>query len=258
MVAKTVFSVSRLAVTTLSVCGVLWFFGFLGLTDPLIKATQRAVQPLQQKLTGGLITIKLRIWQVSELYSAEQTVTTLRKERAALLSQLVTFEALKAENAALRKLIENSDRTLTKTTLATPIISFAQPALAINENAGVKPGMMLISYEQLLGFVTKVTGSEAQVSLLQSLGTQAVLAKTQSGVLGLVQGDGQRLWLREVPSDQIVTEGEIVTTAGQAGVAPQLVIGTVMSIEKNPTRATQAILLQQPNNFFELSLVELR
>jgi rod shape-determining protein MreC len=258
MAAKTVFSVSRLAITTFTVCGLLWFFGFLGLTNPLIKLTQRSLQPLQQKLTVGLIAVKLRIWQLSELYSAEQTVTTLRKERAALLSQLVTFQALQAENLALRKLIENSDRTLTKTTLATPIISFAQPALAINENAGVKPGMMLISHEQLLGFVARVNGSEAQVSLLQSLGTQAVLAKTQKGVVGLIQGDGQRIWLREVPPEQIVTEGEIVTTAGQAGVTPQLVIGTVLSVEKNPTRATQAILLQQPNNFFELSLVELR
>lgn len=258
MVAKTVFSASRLMVMTVSVSIALWFFGFLGLTEPLIRATQRVVQPVQQQLTRGLITIKLKIWQLSELYSAEQTVSVLRKERAALVSQLVAFEALKAENIALRKLIENTDRTLAKTVLATPIISFAQPALAINETAGVKPGMMLISQNQLLGFVTQINGSEAQVALLQSMGTQAVLAKTQSGVIGLVQGDGQRLWLREVPTDQKVAEGEIVITAGQAGVAPQLVIGTVMSIETNPTRATQAILLQQPTTFFELSLVELR
>ncbi len=258
MAAKTVFSVSRLAITTVSVSAVLWFFEFLGLTQPMLRITQQLVQPLQQNLTVGLVAIKLKIWQVSELYHAEQAVTALRKERADLLSQLVSFQALQAENLALRKMIENSDRTLTKTILAAPIISFAQPALAINQTTGVKPGMMLVSHEQLLGFVANVNGSEAQVALLQSVGTQPVLARTQKGVVGLVQGDGQRIWLREVPPDQIVTEGETVTTAGQAGVAPQLMIGTVLSIEKNPTRATQAILLQQPNNFFELSLVELR
>src|SRR5689334_16367378 len=111
MAAKTVFSVSRLAITTVTVSAVLWFFGFLGLTQPILRGTQYLIHPLQQKLTVGLVAIKLKIWQVSELYHAEQAVTELRKERATLLSQLVSFQALQAENLALRKLIENSDRT---------------------------------------------------------------------------------------------------------------------------------------------------
>ena len=257
MLAKSHYSVGRLGLITLGIWLVLKFLGFLGLSASLQQRIQTLTQPTQHQLTVMAVTFKLKLWQIGELYQAEQVLQQLRRDQIQLLDQAARLQALEAENQTLRKMIENSDRTLVKTIVAAPIISFAQPALAVGKQAGVTSGMMVTSHNQLLGFVATVANNQATVLLLQSTLSRPVLAKTPSGFTGLIQGDGRQIWLREIPIEQQIKVGELVTTAGQAGVSPGLIVGTVATVKADPVLATQAIQLHQPQNFFELPIVEL-
>lgn len=248
----------RSVIGTVVIWFLLVFSEFLGLTQPLSGLIQKLFNPLEHGTAQLLLQIKIGLWQIPEAWQAEQALVGLRQERAQLLAEVIRLQSIEAENKSLRQMLQNSDRTLTKSIITAPIISFAQPALAVGSQAGVQPGMMVLANEELLGFVTEVGANQAAVTLLSQATTQPVLAQTEAGVTGLVRGNDHQLALTEVPPDVTVKVGEKVSTVGQAGVSPRLFIGTVSKVETPPAAATQIIWLQQPTSFFGVAVVEVR
>jgi len=248
----------RLIWLTLGLGLTLWLLGFLGLVRPLTDRITHTYQPIQRVVIGAVIQLKIQYLQLGEIWRAEQALVELRREYISLMEETVELRAIRSENLALRKMIENTDRKLVKTKVTAPIISFAQPALGIGRDDGLSQGMMIISQNHLLGFISEVGSNQALVTLLNHPKSQPVLAETAAGVRGLVRGDGRQIWLLEVPPDKIVTAGEIVVATGQAGVTPKLILGLVSQVEVDSVAATQKILLTQPISFYELPLVEVR
>jgi cell shape-determining protein MreC len=229
------------------------FFGAWGsvrqLVEPLAVAIELPIVRLSQKSITTSRDIAL-MWQNS------QKLAALELQYSQALFDLQDLQSVRAENRELRRMLENTDRTLAKTVITAPVISFARPALLVGEADGVVDQASVVSKGTLLGFVSQVGQKSSQVTLLAENDTKPLLVQTENGVQGLLVGDGREIRLTEVPVDAKVMIGERVTTVGQQGIAKNLVIGVVGTVESLPQDAVLSITIKQLVSFFTTDIVE--
>jgi cell shape-determining protein MreC len=233
---------------------LLDFLGILALTNLRQLAINWQAQNYRAILTLTEPIIKLKqFWQL------RQKLEDLEYRYREASVQLTELEALREENQALRELLQNSDRTAETSLIAKPISSFAKPVLAIGSNSGLQLGSVVLGEGNLLGLVENVSQQQARVLLLKNMLDQGVVAKTESGVKGIVKGDGKNILLTEVASEETLNLRERVVTVGQERIGPDIFIGRILSLkEVDPAKSTQEAILQQDVNFYELSLVEVQ
>ena len=207
----------------------------------------------------AISTLVRPVTQLKEFWQLRQRLEDLEYRYREASVQLTELAALREENQALRALLENSDRALSKNLITKPISSFAKPVLAIGSDSGLQVGSLVLGQGNLLGVVEEVSQQQARVLLLKNMLEQGIVAKTESGVMGIVKGDGRNILLTEVASDETLNLRERVVTVGQEGIPPDIFIGRIISFKEiNPAKSTQEAILQQDVNFYELSLVEVQ
>lgn len=229
------------------------FFGAWGslrqLVEPLTTAIELPFVRLSQKSITTSRDIAL-MWQNS------QKLAALELQYSQALFEVQDLQSVRAENRELRRMLENTDRTLAKTVITAPVISFARPAVLVGQADGVLDQASVVSKGTLLGFVSQVGQKSSQVTLLIENDTKPLLVQTENGVQGLLVGDGREIRLTEVPVDAKVMIGERVTTVGQQGIAKNLLIGVVDSVEALPQDAVLNIKIKQLVSFFTTDIVE--
>lgn len=180
-----------------------------------------------------------------------------RYNEAAAIS--VRVAALEKENQELRKILENSDRSYRQVTISAPVISFAQSFVAVGSQSGIKPGSAVLYKGTLLGLVDEVKEKQSSVLLLAKMLDTGILVETNTGIKGLLKGNGQKILLTEIPSDAKLEIGQLVFTSSQVGLEKGLLIGRVVSIlANNQALATKTAVVEQEVNFYEVSLVEIK
>lgn len=252
---KSILKESALVVVLM--VGVL-LFEFLGVLDPVRHVGEKFALPFLELNTKIVVFLSqpYRDFQVS--HKAVRRVQDLEFKYAAASAELGELESLRAENKELRNILENSDRKLEKTILATPVVSLAQPAISVGKNAGVSVGNVVLSSQTLLGTVRSVSENQSEVGLLSQKDSQPILAKTESGVQGLVRGDGRQVLFTEVPQNEVLHENERIVTLGQKGIPRDIFIGRIRSIEVEPQSSAQKAVLEQFVTFYEVLTVEVR
>ena len=207
----------------------------------------------------AISTLVRPVTQLKEFWQLRQRLEDLEYRYREASVQLTELAALREENQALRALLENSDRALSKNLITKPISSFAKPVLAIGSDSSLQVGSLVLGEGNLLGIVEEVSQQQARVLLLKNMLEQGIVAKTESGVMGIVKGDGRNILLTEVASEETLNLRERVVTVGQEGIPPDIFIGRIISLKEiNPAKSTQEAILQQDVNFYELSLVEVQ
>ena len=207
----------------------------------------------------AISTLVRPVTQLKEFWQLRQRLEDLEYRYREASVQLTELAALREENQALRALLENSDRALSKNLITKPISSFAKPVLAIGSDSGLQVGSLVLGEGNLLGIVEEVSQQQARVLLLINMLEQGIVAKTECGVMGIVKGDGRNILLTEVASEETLNLRERVVTVGQEGIPPDIFIGRIISLKEiNPAKSTQEAILQQDVNFYELSLVEVQ
>jgi cell shape-determining protein MreC len=217
-----------------------------------------AVTPVRQvfvRIAGAGYSV----WRDAEnLPKAAEKIQDLELRLAGATVSLAELETLRKENEELRFLLENTDRTDERSVIASPIVAFSRPALAVGTARGVQIGAVVLSRNILLGQVTEVSEYESRVVLLSETASQPVLAKTSSGVAGIIVGDGRRVMLTEVSKEQTLAVGDSVMTVGQPQIEQNLLIGRVARVFNEPVASAQSAIIQQPTTFFETPVVEVR
>lgn len=233
-------------------------FEFLGLLEPMKSLGQKLTIPFLET-NSKIVTVLAQPYRNLKISrKAVRRVQDLEIKYAEVSAQLGELEALRAENKELRNLLENSDRKLQKTVLSAPIISLAQPSISVGMADGVNQGNIVIGSQTLLGTVSRVYENQSEVGLLSHLNSQPILAKTESGVQGLIIGDGKRVLLSEIPIDEEIKINDRVVTLGQKGVPRDIFIGRVRSIEREPHSSVQVAVIEQFVSFYEILVVEIR
>ena len=148
--------------------------------------------------------------------------------------------------------------------IARPPSEFDQHVvIAAGSNDGIGLDTPVVTQDGLVGRVTALTGSAAEVTLITDDESAVQARDLRSGAIGLVrhgQGQGQMI-LDRVGKDADVQTGDVIVTAGtQSKQFPSLFprgiqIGQVISVGQTDTAPYKAIQIQPYVNFPSLDSV---
>lgn len=234
-------------------------FELVGWFDVLRIIGQKLTVPVLAQNTQ-LVEKMFRPYELLQFtYNKSKYLQQLESKHAQTLSQLNELDALRVENEELKKLLGTSDRRLSRETIiGAPIVSLAFPAVGVGLSDGVELNDMVLVDQVLVGTIESVSEYQSQVSLLSSKRKNRILARTESGVEGVIDGDGRNVLLTHIPRSVEVSEGERVVTVGQEGIERNILIGTVQRAEQNPSDATQTLVISQLASFYTAVLVEVK
>ncbi|MEA2056277.1 MAG: rod shape-determining protein MreC [Patescibacteria group bacterium] len=242
----------------LAISFVLVLFDWLGLSQQLKNQLEPQARRLLQLNVniGGQVVSSFSL--INKMHHSARRIQDLERKLTEAEANLSELGRLQKENQELRQLIENNDRKLAETKISRPVLSFAQPAIALGSESGLNKGSAVLVAQTLVGTISKVEENLAYVNLLWQSETNPILAKTESGVEGLVVGKSRRVILSQVPLEADIKVGERVVTVGQKGISPDIYIGNIRSVETGPCAAVKQAVIEQYVSFYEAKLVEVR
>lgn len=118
---------------------------------------------------------------------------------------------------------------------------------------GVRPGSAVCSAKGLVGKVDEAWENTALVMLITHPGFKAGGMLRESRIHGVVEGDGKGFArMIYIPIDSDVKPGEMVVTSGFSREFPKgIIIGRVISVEKNSTGLFKTALLVPEANAYD-------
>lgn len=239
------------------ICFLLFFLDFINLFN--FSFYQKFVFSWKEKNYQLLQTVLKPFYKVTHLWNLTSRLEDLQYRYAESSAELSRLKYLEEENQELRKMLENTDRKLGKTLIATPLISFSQAVVPVGTANGVREGSAVFFEGNLLGFLTDLDENFSRVELLNQITDTGILVETETGVKGLLKGDGRNILLTEVSSEDQLELNQMVLTSGQEGVEKGLYIGRIRNLrDANLAASTQTAELEQLINFYELNLVEIK
>jgi rod shape-determining protein MreC len=237
---------------------ILVLFEITGMVVVIRSLGEQLVRPVLVISSQVVSVVSSPVWWIRDAHQSHQKIQDLEFRYTQSLAKLGELRSLQEENQALRQLVENTDRTLADSLIAAPITSYGAPLINVGSQRQVAVGDPVLIDQILVGRVRAVSPNQSEVTLLSQVNSGVILAQTETGVAGVAKGDGRRIILTEVPSDQALSVGELVVTSGQDGIAPDIVIGTVAQVRDEPSAPTQTAIITQLVSFYESRIVEVR
>jgi rod shape-determining protein MreC len=227
---------------------------------PFEVAAERVARPFRDVYGyfAGLVHVK------AENSRLKQEVNQLRQ-------QALQGESAQQQNRDLRAQLRFIDSPLFPSDYSavnTRIISWAtefdqQVMIAAGSDSGIVQDTPIVTRDGLVGRVTDVTGSGAQVTLLTDENSAVPARDEKTGAIGLVrhgQGEGSLL-LDFVRKEANVREGDVIVTAGRVSSKyPSLFpggiqIGVVTSVGQSDTALYKQIQIEPYVDFSTLDAV---
>jgi cell shape-determining protein MreC len=238
---------------------LLAFVEFLGILNGVRWGMEKVFTPILSFTAQITQTLETPYEMLVKNYQGYRHIQDLELRYAEALAQLGELEKLRTENQELRALIEqkNSPKTGAPTQIA-PVISYGQPYIGKGKNDGVSEGSMILLGDTFIGRVGKVSFSQSEVILLSEQTSQPVLAKTESGISGIVVGNGKQVMFTEVPADKELHVGDRIVTVGQPGINEGSFVGKIRSLGSQAGSSTQIAVLDQIVSFYDNKIVEVR
>ncbi len=230
---------------------------FVGWTRVISAQVEAVLNPIQAFETQLVRAFSQPARSFFTGYHSAEELRELKIRYAAQIAELDELDRLRRENTQLRQMLENPERPSEDVKIAAPVVSLAYPAVAAGSQNGVNQGEMVTFQNTLLGVVTQVSQHQSRIALLTRKDSVPVLAKTNSGVQGIVTGNGKQVILTEVPHGLILNKGERVVTVGQEGIRRDVLIGVIGEVMTRPSAPTQTAVVQQQLSFFDVPAVEI-
>ena len=169
----------------------------------------------------------------------------LREKQLQLAKDLVTLEALAAENAQLRRLVEARERLPRKSTLAEILYAGRDPfsrKVIIDKGArdGLQPGLPVVDDVGVIGQVTRVHPLLAEVTLITDKDHAIPVQVVRNGLRAVAYGagDGATLDLRFMAANADIMNGDVLVTSGIDGTYPPgIPVARVARIERDAAYA---------------------
>lgn len=241
-----------------SILIMVFFFEIVGFFRATTLMSQNIVLPLLEIQTKVVQQLYEPYRMFAFAFNKSEYVNQLEARYAGALSQLSEMDALRQENVELRILLGSTDRKIEETVIAAPIVSLAFPSVSAGSSQGVKEKDLVLSHGVLLGLIDSVSENQSKVLLLSQLKSNLIIAQTDSGVEGVIEGDGKNVLFTRIPRDAQLSVGDRITTVGQEGIEKNILIGTVRSLETRPSMAFQVAVVEQLVSFYETVIVEVK
>lgn len=223
------------------------FFGFgkLGFLDEISSYTAKVFSPVRILTSRGFSGIG-GFWESSQ-------TAQLKKENVKLANQLVEQQKLSDQNKALMdqfqvvnpKSLDLIPANVVGMPSFIPGVSSAENLiLDKGKNEGVKIGDAVVLKDNLVGRIIETSSFFSKVDLLTN-SSSSFTAKTQQKALGVVKGQGSgEVILDNVLLSENLKPGDLVLTNGDEnvkgiGYPPDLIVGKIISVDKNPSALFQ-------------------
>lgn len=235
-----------------------------GQLKPVEDVLMLVIGPVQRS-AAGLVGSGEDLFQtfrdVRELRAENQR---LQEANDALVAENISLREIRAENAALRDLLQFKRNAPTYQMLAAEVIGHdPNPLLqyfiiSLGELDGLRPGMPVVAGgSRLVGRVAYVFPRTAKVQLINDAASAVNALVESSRATGMVRGqpDGS-LKMELIRLEEKVNPGDIVLTSGLGGNFPRaLIIGQVSQVEKRDIDLFQSALLRPAVNLAQLEIV---
>lgn len=167
-------------------------------------------------------------------------------------SDTVELAQLRQENYLLKQALSQRDQLKEKR-----ILSHPYQLIAADGSSSLRLGSMVSSSGVLLGTISQSSAYAGRIKLLRETTTQPILVITDSGLQGIIRGDGKNILLTEVPHKLKLAVGEKLTTVGQIEIAPGMLVGFIEKVVGEPSDPAQTAVVKQPVEFRQLETVEI-
>jgi len=220
--------------------------------EPLRQVLAIAAYPLQQIATAPFTALA----RSREFFS---TQTELREQNATLRAQklrdaedLLTLQALRAENESMRRILAAKEQVPGDAIFAEIVYAGRDPfsrKVIIDRGVqhGVQSGQPVIDASGVLGQVTRVQPLLSEVTLIVDKDHAIPVQLVRNGLRGVAygSGDGSTLELRHMASNAEVEAGDLLVTSGLDGLYPRgLPVAKVAKIERDAAYAFAKIVCQ--------------
>jgi rod shape-determining protein MreC len=212
-----------------------------GYVDQIRKGLALLAYPLQRVAlapgdllgaAGDFFTTQVALKQENE---------KLKARDLAAAKDLLTLEALRAENAQLRRLLEARERVPRSSTLAEILYQGRDPfsrKVVIDKGSqqGIAPGQAVIDDVGVIGQVTRVHPFLAEVTLILDKEQRTPVEVVRNGLRAIVYGGGEKgaLDLRYTAVNADIQADDVLVTSGIDGTYPPgLPVAKVSSIQRN-------------------------
>lgn len=196
------------------------------------------------------------------LWNVKGQNARLFEENRKLLGQIASLKEAQYENGRLRELLDFREKMKLETVVARVIakdVSTEFRAVRLNrgENAGIKKGMAVVTYEGVVGRVLRTTPSTADVvtilDLLSAVDTVIERSRSRGVVEGLTDEICQLKFTLRTDDIQV---GDVLLSSGLGGVYPRgVAVGTVSRVNKKKFGITQDVEVKPTVDFTKLEEV---
>lgn len=242
---------------TVGISLLFLLLSYFGLTNFLVSGVDQLFFPL-----GGVF--------VSHTTAANDTsaISQLQAENQKLLLQLAKFKVIQDDNKALRDQFATTTMP-SQTLLPAQVVGkgaagvhFIPDEVVIDKgkNNQVSIGRVVVYKDGVVGLVSQSSNNFASVQLVSNP-MSSFPAKTGDGVLGVIKGQGEgNMILDNVLLSETLHIGDVVQTSGNqtgsgAGYPPNLVVGKIISIDKNPSSLFQSARVAPLLSFEKMTTV---
>ncbi len=200
------------------------------------------IQPFQR-----LATLPATMWREAGDYLVTQNTLTndnrqLRAQHTADAAQLQLLQALQAENAHLRALLEVQQRADYQMQLAEVIYverDVFKHKVIIDKGAqsNVQPGQVVMDDSGVVGQITRVYPRLSEVTLVTDKDHEVPVQVVRTGLRTILfgSGDADTVSLRYAPLAADIQENDVLVTSGIDGTYPPgIPVAKVAHVERDP------------------------
>jgi len=233
-----------------------------GLLNPLDSFFKTIFSPVQA-LTYQTFTKVTDFGQNSQ-------ILMLKAQNLILTQKLVDQTKLIADNEALRDQFQTASPRSANLVEAdvvgapgfVPGLSFPETLiLDIGTNDGVRVGDAVVYKNNLVGKITQASANLSSATLVTNSSSQFIAKTLETGASGVAKGQGGgEIILDNVVLSDNLKKGDLVLTTGainlqNSGFPPDLTVGKIISISKNPSDLFQKAEIQPLIDFTNLQKV---
>ena len=240
----------------LLVCFAMVVLVVTGLYAPIETMVMNIGAPFLKVGTQVVSVVLVPARSVFSGVNRQERIRELSAETSLLHARLAELEHVERENQALRSILENSNRTLQEARVTSPVLSLSYPAISSGSEVGILQNQAIVISGTLVGVVAEVFPTQSRITLLSNQAVSPILVRTESGVEGVIFGDGKNVVMHHIPREIQVTEGERVFTIGQQGIQKNMFVGKIGRITADPSAPTKEAVIDQYVSFFDSVLVE--
>jgi len=240
------------------------------------RGTNEVLNPVQEGASRVLKPVRDLFGWFGDTLAAKGQVEDLRAERDALRTELLREEGAALENEQLRAMVELDGALGLKqygpktgrVTFQSATVWYATIRVDKGSDDGVRKGQPVINEEALIGRVTEVIGSSAQVTLITDTTSKVTARAGRDQTFGIVQpasaGNPTDLVMTFAPPGADLKEGDRVVTRGTISTSgrleslypPGLPIGQISRIDNEGTD-TQEVHLKPFADLRRLDFVQI-